>query len=205
MDANLRSKLPQGVIGPFINSNFADVTAMIISVSSEERSYAEIEKYLDKLEDGLKVIPMVSKINRSGGQKQQIYINVDDKRLQQYGLDAGVLMTVLQQQNITGYTGEVSMGSNNIIPVYTNSRYKDENDIANQIVYTTPSGTIVRLRDVAKIERRFEEKSSFVRIDDEKAMVLSVDMLPVNNIVAFGKEVEEKIAIIQKHFRRMLR
>ena len=45
---------------------------------------------------------------------------------------------------------------------YTNSRYKDENDIANQIIYTTPSGTIVRLKDVATLERRFEEKSSFV-------------------------------------------
>lgn len=87
MDANLRPKLPAGVIGPFINSNFADVTAMIISVSSKERSYAEIEKYLDKLEDGLKVIPMVSKINRSGGQRQQIYIKIDDKKLQQYGFD----------------------------------------------------------------------------------------------------------------------
>jgi multidrug efflux pump subunit AcrB len=200
MDANLRSKLPQGVIGPFINSNFADVTAMIISVSSKERSYAEIEKYLDKLEDGLKVIPMVSKINRSGGQRQQIYIKIDDKRLQQYGLDAGSLMGILQQQNITSYTGEVSQGSNNIVPVYTNSRYKDENDIANQIVYTTPSGTIVRLKDVAEIERRFEEKSSFVRIGDEKAMVLSVDMLPGNNIVAFGEEVEAKITAIQKTF-----
>ncbi|MCI9845524.1 efflux RND transporter permease subunit [Flavobacterium pectinovorum] len=200
MDANLRSKLPQGVIGPFINSNFADVTAMIISVSSKERSYAEIEKYLDKLEDGLKVIPMVSKINRSGGQRQQIYIKIDDNKLQQYGLDAGTLMGILQQQNVTGYTGEVSMGSNNIIPVYTNSRYKDENDIAGQIVYTTPSGTIVRLKDVAEIERRFEEKSSFVRIGEDNAMVLSVDMLPGNNIVAFGEEVEAKIKAIQKTF-----
>ncbi|PZR26993.1 MAG: AcrB/AcrD/AcrF family protein [Citrobacter freundii] len=200
MESNLRSKLPKGVVGPFVNSNFSDVTAMIISVSSKERSYAEIEKYLDKLEDGLKVIPMVSKINRSGGQRQQIYIKIDDKKLQQYGFDVSRLMGVLQQQNVTGYTGEVSLGSNNIIPVYTNSRYKDENDIAQQIVYTTPSGTIVRLKDVAELERRFEERSSFVRIGEEKAMVMSIDMLPGNNIVAFGKEVEEKIAQIQQTF-----
>ena len=200
MDANLRSKLPQGVIGPFINSNFADVTAMIISVSSAERSYAEIEKYLDKLEDGLKVIPMVSKINRSGGQRQQIYINIDDKKLQQYGFDVGLLMGVLKQQNVTGYTGEVSVGSNNIVPVYTNSRYSNENEIAEQVVYTTPNGTVVRLKDVAKIERRFEEPSSKVRIGEENAMVLSIDMLPGNNVVAFGKQVEEKISEIQKSF-----
>ncbi|TJZ53825.1 efflux RND transporter permease subunit [Sphingobacterium olei] len=200
MDANLRSKLPAGVIGPFVNSNFSDVTAMIISVSSKERSYAEIEKYVDKLENGLKVIPVVSKINRSGGQKQQIYIKIDDRKLQQYGFDVSTLIGVLQQQNVTGYTGEVALGSNNIIPVYTNSRYRDVTDIADQIVYTTPTGTVVRLKDVATLERRFEERSSFVRIGEEKAMVLSIDMQPGNNIVSFGKEVEEKIAEIQQTF-----
>lgn len=200
MDANLRSKLPSGVIGPFVNSNFSDVTAMIISVSSKERSYAEIENYLDKLEDGLKVIPMVSKINRSGGQRQQIYIKINDQKLQQYGFDISTLMNVLQQQNITGYTGELSMGSNNIIPIYSNSRYKNQNDIANQIVYTTPTGTIVRIKDIATLERRFEEKSSYVRIGEENAMVLTIDMQPGNNIVAFGKDVEDRISDIQQKF-----
>ncbi|EJL68717.1 efflux RND transporter permease subunit [Chryseobacterium populi] len=200
MDANLRSKLPAGVIGPFINSNFADVTAMIVSVSSKERSYAEIEKYLDKLEDGLKVIPTVSKINRSGGQRQQVYIKIDDQKLQQYGFDVTTLMSALQQQNVTGYSGELSVGSNNIIPVYTSSRYKNETEIGNQIVYTTPAGAVVRLKDVADLERRFEEKSSFVKVGDENAMVLTIDMKPGNNIVAFGKEVDEKIAEIQQAF-----
>jgi multidrug efflux pump subunit AcrB len=200
MDANLRSKLPAGVIGPFINSNFADVTAMIVSVSSKERSYAEIEKYIDKLEDGLKVIPTVSKINRSGGQRQQVYVKINDQKLQQYGFDVSTLMRALQQQNVTGYSGELSMGSNNIIPVYTNSRYKNETEIGNQIVYTTPAGAVVRLKDVAELERRFEEKSSFVKVGDDNAMVLTIDMKPGNNIVAFGKEVDERIAEIQKAF-----
>lgn len=200
MDANLRSKLPSGVIGPFVNSNFADVTALIVSVSSKERSYAEIEQYLDKLEDGLKVIPTVSKINRSGAQRQQIYVKIDDRKLKQFGFDVSTLMRVLQQQNITGYSGELSPGSSNIIPVYTNSRYRDEAAIAGQIVYTTPAGTVVHLRDVASLERRFEERSSFVRMGEEKAMVLTIDMQPGNNIVAFGEEVQEKIASVQKTF-----
>lgn len=200
MDANLRPKLPAGVIGPFINSNFADVTAMIISVSSPRRSYAEIEDYLDQLEDGLKVIPTVSKINRSGGQRQQIYVKIDDQKLEQYGFDISTLIGTLQQQNVTGYSGELSMGSNHIIPIYTNSRYRNERAIAEQIVYTTPTGTLVRLQDVATLERRFEERSSFVRIGEEKAMVLSIDMQPGHNIVSFGEEVEEKIAAIQQSF-----
>lgn len=201
MDARLRQQLPAGVIGPFVNSNFSDVTAMIIGVSSPMRSYAEIEKYLDKLEDGIKTVKMVSKINRSGVQKQQLYINVNDEKMRQYGFDMASLIGVLKLQNVTGFTGELSMASNHIIPIYTNSRYKTENDVANQIVYTGPDGAIVRLKDVATLERRFEEKSSYVRMgEDNQAMVLSIDMQPGNNIVEFGEQVQAKISEVQNTF-----
>ncbi|MBO9203812.1 MULTISPECIES: efflux RND transporter permease subunit [Niastella] len=201
MDAKLRPQLPGGVIGPFVNSSFSDVTAMIVGVSSPMRSYAEIEKYLDKLEDGIKTIPVVSKINRTGVQKQQLYINVSDEKVRQYGFDMATLIGVLQQQNVTNYSGELNMASNHIVPIYTNSRYKTENEVANQIVYTKPDGTVVRLKDVATLERRFEEKSSYVRMgDNDKTAVLSINMQPGNNIVDFGKKVEAKIREIERAF-----
>ncbi|SHN19949.1 efflux RND transporter permease subunit [Chitinophaga sp. CF418] len=200
MDARLRPQLPAGVIGPFVNSNFSNVTAMIIGVSSPIRSYAEIEAYLDKLEDGLKTIPVVSKINRSGVQQRQLYLNVNDEKLRQYGFDIASLVGVLQQQNVTNYTGELTMASNYVVPIYTNSRYKTENDVANQIIFNKPDGTLVRLKDVATIERRFEEQSSYVRMGENKAMVLSIDMQPGRNIVQFGEEVEARIKEIERTF-----
>jgi len=69
LNTTLRASIPSGVIGPIVNSNFGDVTAQIIAVSSSTRSYAELEQYLDKMEDVLKTIPEVSKINRSGGKR----------------------------------------------------------------------------------------------------------------------------------------
>lgn len=200
MDANLRNKLPAGVIGPFVNSSFSDVTAMIIGVSANGRSYAEIEKYLDKLEDGLKTIPTVSKINRTGGQRQQLYVNVNDRKLEQYGFDISTLVRTLQQQNVTFYSGELNSSSNNIVPIYTNSRFKTEADLTSQIVYTQPNGSLVRLKDVAVLERRFEEKSSYVRMGEMTTMVLSIDMQPGNNIVQFGTDVDQRISEIQKSF-----
>lgn len=199
LNANMRQILPQGVIGPIVNSNFGDVTAQIITVSSTTRNFAELETYLDKLEDGLKVIESVSKINRAGGQKQQIYVTVDNNRLQQFGFDISNIIKVLQMQNLTGYSGELTNAAANI-PVYTNSQFRNEEDIGNQMVYTTPQGTIVRLKDVAKIERRFEEMTSYVRLGDTKTMVLSIEMQPGNNIVQFGKVIEEKLKELQSDF-----
>lgn len=199
LNAMAQQTLPSGVIGPVVNSNFGDVTAQIITVSSNQRNYAEIEKYLDKIEDGLKIIPEVSKINRSGGQKQQLYVTIDDQKMQQYGFDLSTIIRTLQMQNITGYSGEMTISSNTF-PVFTNSQYKTEADIASQIIYTTPQGTVVRLKDIAKIERRFEEPSSFIRIGDDKVMMLAIEMQPGNNIVQFGHIVQDKLKEIGSGF-----
>jgi multidrug efflux pump subunit AcrB len=199
LNMNMPGTLPKGVLGPIVNSNFGDVVAQIITVSSASRSYAEIEKYLDNLEDGLKTIPTVSKINRSGGQKQQIYVTVDDLKMRQYGFDVTAIVGALQTQNVTNFTGELTVSSNNV-PVFANSRYNTEADIANQIIYTNPNGTVVRLKDVANIERRYEETSSYIRVGDDKVMMLTVEMQPGNNIVEFGKVVEDKMAAIQSKF-----
>ncbi|MBL7756404.1 MAG: efflux RND transporter permease subunit [Chitinophagaceae bacterium] len=199
LNTNMRQVLPSGVIGPVVNSNFGDVTAQIITLSSNQRNYAELEQYLDKMEDQLKVIPEISKINRAGGQKQQIYVTVNDQQMLQYGFGFSTIVRTLQAQNITGYSGEISPASNTI-PVFTNSQFKNEADIANQIVYTTPDGTVVRLRDVARIERRYEEPSSFIKHGDDKVMILSIEMQPGNNIVAFGKKVQSKLKEIQAGF-----
>lgn len=195
----VRQNLPPAVIGPIVNSSFGDVTAQIITVSSPKRSYAEIETYLEKIEDALKIIPQVSKINRSGGQKQQVYVTVSDRKMQQYGFDLTTITGTLQQRNVTGYSGELTIASNTT-PVFTNSQYRTEADIANQIIYTTPAGIVVRLKDVATIERRYEELSSFIRMGDDRVMMLAIEMQPGNNIVQFGHTVEEKLNSLRQTF-----
>lgn len=204
LNTALKSNLPQGVIGPIVNSNFGDVVAQIITVSSPQRSYAEIEKYLDKLEDGLKIIPTISKINRAGGQQQQLYVSIDDKKIQQYGFDLTNVIRALQSQNLTGYSGELTLGANTI-PVNTSSQLKTEQQVADLIVYTTPSGELVRLKNIATIERRYEEPTSFVRMNGEHLMVLSIEMQPGNNIVQFGALIQERIGAIQAGFPKDLK
>jgi len=61
----------------------------------------------------LKPIPEVAKINRSGGQRQQIYLTVDNQKMQQYGfgLSSIIHIQTLQAQNVTGYSGEMTIAS----------------------------------------------------------------------------------------------
>lgn len=193
----MQNTLPPGMVGPIVNSDFGDVVAQMITVSAPGRSYAEIEKYLDKLEDGLKTLPETSKIKRYGGQKQQIYVTVNDEELRQYGFDFATIAQILQVQNGTNYTGGITL-DNGEISVLAKNQYKNETDIGNQIVYSSPQGKVVRLKDVATIERRYEEPSSFIKLGKEKVMMLTVEMQPGKNIVQFGEKLGEKIAEVKK-------
>lgn len=197
LNTTLRPTLPPGVQGPVVNSDFGDVVAQMITVSAPGRSYAEVEKYLDKLEDGIKTIPEVSKINRYGGQRQQIYITVDDEKMQQYGFDFATLANILQTQNVTNYTGDITLSANNI-PIFANSRYKNEAAIGNQIIYSDPDGKVVRLKDVARIERRYEELNSFIKVGGNNVMMLTVQMQPGNNIVFLGDDLDKKIEEVKQ-------
>ncbi len=189
--------LPTGMVGPIVNSNFGDVVAQMITVSAPGRSYAEIETYLDKLEDGLKTINETSKINRYGEQQQQIYVTLNNEKLKQYGFGIQNIAQIIQSQNATNFAGEIKLQTNNA-NVFTKNQYKNVTDLENQIVYSTLDGKVVRLKDIATIERRYEEETSYIQVDKQRVTMLAIEMQPGNNIVKFGKKVEQKIKEVKQ-------
>ena len=72
--------------------------------------------------------------------------------------------------------------------------------MANRIIYSDPSGNIVRLKDIATIERRYKTPEQFVSYNGHSCLVINVEMRPDNNIVAFGDSVEK----VLKEFDRTL-
>src|SRR5882672_472343 len=58
--------LPKGVLGPIVNSEFGDVSAMLIAVQGERYGAQELRDYARRIEDNLRTLPQMSKIKRSG-------------------------------------------------------------------------------------------------------------------------------------------
>lgn len=192
LDANMPVILPKGVTGPFVNSDFGDVVVQMITVAAPQRSYADLENYLDELEDGIKTIPEVSKIKRYGGQRQQIYLTLQEEKLKQYGFGIKDIAAALSQQNITISSGDIEIDKNRVF-LFIDGRYRNENDISELIVYSTPQGNVVRLKDVAQVERRYEELKSKITVGGDDVMMLSVEMQPGQNIVGLGEALRLKV------------
>jgi len=71
LDELKQQKLPSGVIALVGNNDFGDVSAMLITMSSEQKSFRQLEEIMKQLESEIRSIPSVSKIKRYGTQKEQ--------------------------------------------------------------------------------------------------------------------------------------
>lgn len=193
-----KSTLPAGVVALLANSDFGDTSALLITLSSNTRNYKDMENELKKLKSACRKIQAVSKIKDYGIQREKIYIYVNPEKLNEYNVKTLSLLGSYMPNNVVLPTGKLKTGIKDLY-VHFPPGFESESDLANQIVFSDPKGGVVRLKDIASIERRNEEPENYIVQDKKKTILLSLEMQPGNNIVTFGKDVQEALISFKKH------
>jgi multidrug efflux pump subunit AcrB len=192
-----QTQLPEGVIGPIVNSEFGDTEAMIIGLSGKDVPYNQLKEYAKQLEDQLRPLPAVSKIKRSGELEEQVLVNVESAKLAMYGVNLQDIMKVLQSQNAVYPTG--SMDANQLsVSLYTKGYYTSQEELGNQLIGTSNTGSVLKLKDVATLTRSYAEPSQLVKVGEDDAVIVSIQMLAGNNIVKFGDNVNQILEQFQQ-------
>lgn len=193
---SFKSRLPSGVLALVVNDDFGDTSALLITLESADKTYRELEDYLSRLEGELRRIESVSNLRRFGILKEQIGVYIDKEKLISYGISRQTLTANLFLQGFT--TGGAHASNNDReFPIYIENTFRSEQEIADQIIWSDPRGNVIRLKDVARIEREYEKPDSYITNNGKRAILLSMEMRDGNNIVAFGKEVDEVLTRFQ--------
>ena len=188
---SFKSSLPTGVLAVVVNDDFGNTSALLVAIESSQRTYRELKDYTDQLSDRLRRIPSVANVKLFGEQKEQISLYIDRQRLQAYGIGQQMLFSRLQAEGITTMSGSIS-DEDQQIPIHIESTENSQEEIANQIIYSDIStGKVVRVRDLARVVREYEPLSSRIEQDGHPCLLLSMEMTPGNNVVQFGKEIDE--------------
>ena len=182
--------LPPGVLAVAVLDDFSSVSSALITVESSDKSYTELQEYADDLCDRLHEIPDLAKATVYGAQSEEIAVHLDMERLSAYGITPSMLMLDYQTSGMQVSSGKFETDYA-MSPVHVNSLVNGEKEVAEKIVYADKAGNVIRLKDIADVERRYKEPSSLVDYNGHSALIISVEMRPDNNIVAFGKEVDE--------------
>ena len=187
-----KSTLPPGVLALVVIDDFASVSSSLIAMESEDKSYSELKALADELCDRLRQIPELAAVTVYGSLDEEIAVTVDMEKLSSYGISPSSLMLGYQSSSL-----QVPSGSFNTSyassPIHIESPVSSEREIADRIVWSDPSGGIVRLKDIADVERRYKDPSSFVNYNGNSCLIISVEMRADNDIVAFGKKLDKVI------------
>ena len=192
-----KTQLPSNVLAVQVMDDFGDTSALLITMESEDKTYRELNDYMDDLQDRLRRIPSVGRMTVSGVQKEQISVYLDNARLSRYGLNDQTLAASLFAKGFTTTGGGVRTDAY-MQPVYVARSLNTVYDVQQLIVYTDPQGRNVRLKDVARVVREYPEPESYISNNGKKCIMLSVEMKKGQNIVKMGEDINEVLTDFQQ-------
>lgn len=192
-----KAQLPAGVVAIQVNDDFGDTSALLITMESDDKTYRELHDYMTAMKDSLRKIEAVGRMRVSGEQKEQISVYLDADRLSKYGISEQTIATNLLARGFETNSGTMKEDGHDL-PIYVSRSLNAVNDVEQTIVYASPDGTVVRLKDVATVKREYPEATSFVTNNGHKCLVLSVEMKQGKNIVKMGNEIDKKLDAFKK-------
>ena len=192
--AAFKMQLPAGVAAVVTNDDFGDTSALLITLESDTRSYRELKGYMDDLSDRLRRIESVSNLRPYGVQQEQISVYADPERLAAYGIGEKTLSAALAAQGLTPLGGSVSNAETET-PIHIAPSLAGEREVAEQIVWSDPEGHVLRVKDVARVVREYDDPDSYIRNNGHRCVLLSLEMQAGNNIVEYGREVDEVLHV----------
>ena len=202
------SRLPAEVVQNGISvEKQSSSQLMTLCLTSNDPRFDEI--YLSNFAtlnvvDLLKRIPGVGRVSNIGSRYYAMCIWVQPDRMANFGLTIKDLQNVLKDQNresAAGVLGQQPMtGADITIPITAPGRLSSVNEFEDIVVRANPDGSIIRLRDVARVSLEAGSYSTESGLDGENAAVLGVYMLPGANAIEVADNVKKAMKEIEKNF-----
>lgn len=181
---------PPGVLGITLIDDFTSSSSLLIALESDQKSYRELHQYTEELKTRLREIPTMGAVKIYGEQEEEIAVTISQDRLSHYGISPTVLMGRFFTGTTTLPGGSISSDGVDY-PIHFSAVSSNERELMETVIYSSPDGTLVRLKDIADIERRYSESGKSVNYNGQSAIILSLSMRKGYDITQFGREVDK--------------
>ena len=198
--ARVAPDLPDGTIGPVVNDEFGDIFGIIVTLTGDGYSYAELKQMADAVRDDLLRIDDVAKVHIYGAQDQRIFVDYEHERLAEVGLGPLQLRSILGSVNVLIPGGEVRTGVERIALQPTGS-FESVDDLRRTIVTLPGRSELVALENLASISRGYvEPPTHLVYASGTPGLALAISMRAGGNVIALGTDVRREIARLQASY-----
>lgn len=195
---DMRSTLPQGVIGPFFNDEFGDVYGSIFALSADGFSEEDLRRYAEQVRQRLLRVANVAKVELFGVQDEKIFVEISQRRLAQLGIDFNQVVAQLGAQNAVEGAGVLVAGTDNL-QIRIGGQFRSVEELAQLPIRAvnpaTAQASSLRLGDIAAIRRGYVDPPQVkVRHQGEQVVALGVSMAKGGDILRLGEELKMAVA-----------
>ncbi|AYB51509.1 efflux RND transporter permease subunit [Ralstonia solanacearum] len=190
---DIASSLPTGVRGPYFNDDFGDVYGSIYALSADGFTYRQLNDYADAIRQQLLRVPNVAKVTLLGDQDEKIYIEFQQAKFAQMGLDINSIANQIAQQNNIGPSG-VLVTPTDDVQIRLSGQFSDIRDLEN-LTLRGPGGTTnIRLGDIATVRHGYiDPPRAKMRFNGKEVIGLGISMAKGGDIIQLGKDLRATV------------
>ncbi|WP_197337421.1 efflux RND transporter permease subunit [Ralstonia solanacearum] len=194
---DIASSLPTGVRGPYFNDDFGDVYGSIYALSADGFTYRQLNDYADAIRQQLLRVPNVAKVTLLGDQDEKIYIEFQQAKFAQMGLDINSIANQIAQQNNIGPSGVLVTPTDNV-QIRLSGQFSDIRDLEN-LTLRGPGGTTnIRLGDIATVRHGYiDPPHAKMRFNGKEVIGLGISMAKGGDIIQLGKDLRATVERIR--------
>ncbi|QEN86227.1 multidrug efflux RND transporter permease subunit [Labrys sp. KNU-23] len=159
--------------------------------------------------DRLSRTPGVGQASLFSRQNYSMRIWFDTQRMTNLGLQPSDIASAIQAQNVQAPVGRIgaqpaAADQQLQLNLQTQGRLATPEQFGNIVVRANPDGSVLRVRDVARVEMGAQNLDQTSRLNGKPAVAVAIYLSPGANAVATSKEIQKTLAEVQKNFPKGL-
>ena len=181
---------------------------MVVALVSDDPRYdaAWLTNYSKLyIEDEIKRIPGVASAVVFGGLDFSMLVSLDPDKMAQLGITVGDVAAAVREQNTTNPAGRLGRepappGTELTLPVSTSGRLKTPEEFGAVIVRALPNGSMVRVRDIARVHLGALSYDQLGRLSGRPNMFFLVNARPGANNLKVRDAVIQRMDQLSRSF-----
>lgn len=181
---------------------------LLYSLVSHDTAYDTkfLSNYLNiNIVNVLKRIPGISDVTLFGGDDYAMRIWLNPQKMASLGISVSDVQSSIKDQNVQAAAGQI--GKNPAAPgqemsmmIRVDGRLVDEKQFSEIIVKSLPDGSMVRMKDIARIDLGMKTYDAMGRFNGKPAPAIAIYQSPGSNAVQLRKQIDQTMEDLAKEF-----
>jgi len=188
------SNFPRAAEEPRVSKRRTTAPAMFLSLVSETDERLKVNDMANRIEDDLLSSGEISQVGIFGlpSSRIEMAVTIDETQLRRYNLTFADVQNAISNNNLDIHGGTIR-NPREQIKVVSRQRSVQAENIENIVVQTNPNGRLIRIGDIATVERQFEEDPSVSYVQGELSATVFVQKLKSEDLKEISDFVHQYI------------